>query len=167
MNGKIEQAFNDQINAEYFSAYLYLSMANHFANVNLEGMSHWMRLQWGEEQQHALKFVDFVHDRGGTVKLTAIEGPDTEWDSPLAVFEQVLEHEQKVTGLINDLVDLAVAESDHAANAFLQWFVSEQVEEEATAQGIVDKLKIISDSGAALLMLDAQLGARAAAPAGE
>jgi ferritin len=119
-----------------------------------------MRIQAQEEVAHAMKFFDFVNERDGRVLLTRIEGPKTEWTSPLDVFEEAYAHEQKVTGLINDLVDLSLGEKDHASNAFLQWFVTEQVEEEAAAKTIVDKLKMIGDNPVALYMLDGELGTR-------
>jgi ferritin len=161
---KIEEAFNKQINAELYSSYLYLSMAAYFASINLSGMANWMKCQAQEEALHAMKFFTFVQERGGAVKLTAIDGPPTTWDSPLAAFKAVYEHEQKVTAMINDLVDLAIQEKDHAANAFLQWFVSEQVEEESTADGIVQQLKLAGDRGGALFMIDRELGSRVFTP---
>jgi len=169
MNSKIRDAFNKQINAELYSSYLYLSMSAYFESKSLVGMAHWMRIQAQEELQHVMRFFDFINQRGGRVLLSHVDGPETEWDSPLAAFRNAYEHECKVSGLINELVDLALAEKDHAANAFLQWFVTEQVEEEATAQGIVDQLEVIGDSGGPLLMLDRELGSRTppASAAGE
>ncbi len=164
---KIEKAINDQINAELYSGYLYLSMSSWFSSINLDGFATWMRAQAQEEVMHALKFYDYVIERGGKVTVTAIEGPPVKWDSPLAVFEYTLKHEQKVTGLINDLVDLAIAEKDHATNAFLQWFVTEQVEEESSADEIVQKLKLVGDQGSGLLLLDQQMGQRVTLPAAE
>ena len=165
MKSSIEEAFNKQLNAEFFSSYLYLSMSAWFESQNLAGMAHWMLLQSQEEWQHALKFFDFIHDRDGTVSLTRIDGPESQWDSPLAAFEAALEHERKISELINDLVDLALQKKDHAANTFLQWFVTEQVEEEATALSIVDKLKMIGDNSVVLFMLDNELGQRTLTPA--
>jgi ferritin len=162
MNTKIQDAFNGQINAEIYSSYLYLSMSAYFESQNLAGMATWMRIQAQEELTHAMKFFGFVNEREGRVLLTQVEGPETEWTSPLDVFENALAHEQKVTGLINNLVDLSLAEKDHASNIFLQWFVTEQVEEEATASSIVDKLKLIGDNPVALYMLDGELGQRTA-----
>jgi ferritin len=161
---KIQEAFNRQLNAELHSAYLYLSMAAYFESENLAGMATWMRVQAQEEVVHAMKFFDFINERDGRVTLTELEGPKTEWASPLDAFQGGYEHECKITGLINQLVDLSIQESDHAANAFLQWFVSEQVEEEATAKSIVDKLKLAGDSSVALLMLDGELGQRTFTP---
>jgi len=161
---KMEAALNEQINAEYYSAYLYLSMAAYFDSINLPGFANWMRVQNEEETFHTMKFFDFVVERGNRVKLTAIEAPETEWDSPLAVFEATLAHEQHVTGLINKLVDLALSESDHATNNFLQWFVGEQVEEEATADGILQQLRLMKDAPGGLFMMDRELGQRTFTP---
>jgi len=160
MDQKIQDAFNGQLNAELYSSYLYLSMAAYFQSQGLKGMAHWMQIQAQEENMHAMKFFDFINERGGRVSLTQIDAPKTEWSSPLNVFEDTYNHECKVTGLINELVDLALSEKDHAANTFLQWFVTEQVEEEATAQEIRDKLKLVSDNPVALFMIDQELGQR-------
>ena len=167
MNSKIQDSFNEQLNAELYSSYLYLSMAAYFGSQNLKGMAHWMRMQGEEENIHAMKFFDFINERGGEVILTQIDAPRTEWSSPLDAFGDAYEHECKVTGLINDLVDLALRERDHAANTFLQWFVTEQVEEEAAAQEIRDKLKLIGDSPVALFMIDRELGQRPAPAVGQ
>ena len=140
LNGKIEKAFNDQLNAELYSSYLYLSMSAYFQSINLSGFASWMRAQAQEELVHAMKFYNFINGRGGRVILKAVEAPPVSWESPLAAFEATYEHEQKVTGLINQLVELAMAEHDHASSIFLQWFVSEQVEEEASAQRAPRKL---------------------------
>jgi ferritin len=160
LSNKMEAAINQQINAEMYSSYLYLSMATYFESTSLEGMSNWMRQQAQEEMFHGMKMFDFVCERGGRVTLMAIDEPPSEWSSVLDVFENVLAHEQKVTGLINDLVNLALDERDHATNIFLQWFVSEQVEEEDTAGGLVDKLKLIGNDANGLFMLDTELGNR-------
>jgi ferritin len=162
LNPRIEEALNRQINAELYSSYLYLSMSAYCDSQNLAGMANWMRIQAQEENTHAMKFFDFVNERDGRVLLTQIDAPKTEWTSPLDVFEETLAHEQKVTGLINDLVDLSLSEKDHASNTFLQWFVTEQVEEEAAARTIVDKLKLIGDNPMPLYMLDGELGQRTA-----
>ncbi len=159
---KMQEALNEQVNAEFFSAYLYLSMSAHFESKGLPGMAHWMRMQFEEEQIHALKIYDFINERNGTVILTEIEAPKTQWGSVLEVFEYTYEHEQKVTGLINNLVSLAYEEKDHATASFLQWFVDEQVEEESNASQIVDQLKMVGEDGAALFLLDAQLAQRVA-----
>lgn len=160
LSEKMQEALNGQINAELYSAYLYLSMSAYFASVNLPGFANWMRVQAQEEMLHAAKFYDYVNERGGRVILKEIAGPPTEFDSPPAVFEATLSHEQKVTGLINELVNTAIEEKDHAAQVFLQWFVSEQVEEESTADGILQKLKLIGDDKSGLFMMDGELGRR-------
>jgi len=157
---RMQEALNKQINAEIYSAYLYLSMSAHFQSVNLAGFANWMRVQWQEELAHALKFYDYVNERGGRVVLQAVEAPPSAWDSPLAVFEHVYQHEQKVTGMINKLVDLAVEIRDHATNNVLQWFVAEQVEEEASADEVVQKLKLVGDDPSALFMIDRELAQR-------
>ena len=161
---KIVDALNDQIQAEFYSAYLYLSMSAYFETLNLPGFANWMRVQFQEEQMHAMRLFDYLNERGGRVKLQAIEEPQTDWDGPQAVFSQVLEHEQHVTALINKLVDLAVAESDHATNAALQWFVNEQVEEESTADQLLQEVKLIKDSPGGLFMMDRELKSRAFTP---
>ena len=161
---KIDKALTKHLNAEIYSSYLYLSMAAYFESINLKGFANWMRVQTQEELVHAMKFYDFIIERGGKVVLTSIEGPRTEWSSPLAVFEHAYEHEQKVTGLINTLVDLSIAEQDHATNNFLQWFVAEQVEEEASADEVVQKIKLMGDASGGLFMLDSELGQRVFTP---
>lgn len=135
-------------------------MAAYFESVNLAGFAQWMKAQAQEELLHASKFFDFINERGGRVKMDVIEAPPTEWDSPLAVFESALEHEQKVTGLINGLVDIALDERDHASTSFLNWFVDEQVEEEASADAVVQKLKLMKDAPGGLFMIDNELGGR-------
>ncbi len=162
LSQKMQDALNQQCNAELFSSYLYLSMSAYFEGQALPGMAQWMRFQAQEELIHAMKFFGFVNERNGQVTLTQIDAPKTQWNSPLDVFEDSLAHEQKVTGLIHDLVDLAIAEKDRATEAFLQWFVNEQVEEEATVTTIVDQLKLVGDNGVARFMLDGQLAQRAA-----
>jgi ferritin len=161
---KMEEALNGQINAELYSAYLYLSMEAYFGCENLAGFANWMRVQTQEELMHAMKIYDYVAERGGRVVLRAIEQPPAKWDSPLGVFEAVYKHEQKVTGLINDLVNLAVEEKDHATNSFLQWFVTEQVEEEDNASTVLGQLKLIEDSPQALFMMDKEMGQRVFTP---
>jgi ferritin len=160
LSEKMQNALNSQINAEFYSSYLYLSMSASFESISLGGFSKWMQAQAQEELMHAMKFYHYVNERGGRVTLGVIEAPPMKWDSPLAVFEATHEHEQKVTSLINQLVDLAIEEKDHATNSFLQWFVTEQVEEEATADDIVKKLKLMDDAPGGLFMLDRELGAR-------
>lgn len=163
----MEKAINDQIQKELYSAYVYLSMAAYFEANNLTGAASWMRLQHQEEQLHAMKFFDFIHDRGGRVVLQAIQQPPTDFASPLAVFEAALAHEQKVSKSIHDLYALAIGENDYPTQAMLQWFINEQVEEERNASAIVAQLKMIGDSPAGLFMIDQQLGARQAQPAAE
>jgi len=164
LNEKIEKALNQQLNAELYSAYLYLSMAAYFRSISLGGFANWMEVQYQEEVAHAMKFYSYINERGGRVILQAIEAPPTEWDSPLAVFQAAYAHEQKVTGMINDLVELAIQERDHATNIFLQWFVTEQVEEEDSANEVVEKLKLMSDARGGLFMLDRELGQRTFTP---
>lgn len=160
MNKRMEDAFNKQINAELYSAYLYLSMSACFEDMNLPGFANWMRVQFQEEQFHGLKMFDFVNERGGRVNLLPIEGPETNWETPLDIFEEVYKHEQHVTSLINGLVTIAMEESDYASNNFLAWFVDEQVEEEASASEILGQLKFIGDNKHAVLMMDRELRTR-------
>ena len=161
MIGKpIQDAMNEQINKELFSAYLYLSMAAYFEEKNLSGFAHWMRVQADEERGHAMKFYDFIIERGGRVMLKGIDAPKTEWSSSLEVAQEVAGHEAKVTASIYALYELALQEKDYPAQMMLQWFISEQVEEEKNAAEIVANLKLIEDRGTAVLMLDKQLGKR-------
>ena len=157
---KLEEALNGQLNWEMFSSYLYLSMSAYLDSVNLKGMSQWMLAQSQEEMMHAMKFYNYILERGGRVKLGAINEPTTTWESALAVFDDTCEHEAKVTSLINGLMDLALAESDHATNAFLQWFVTEQVEEEATVGEVRDQLRLADGHPGAMFMMDRELGGR-------
>jgi len=161
---KMEKALNEQVNAELYSAYLYLSMEAYFKSMNLNGFANWMRVQTQEEVAHAMKIYGFIDERGGRITLKAIEGPQTEWDSPLAVFKDIYKHEQKVTGLINNLVNLAIEEKDHATNTFLQWFVNEQVEEEASADQVVQQLKMMEKAPGGMFMLDRELAQRVFTP---
>jgi ferritin len=161
---KVEKALNDQINAELYSAYLYLAMEAYFESENLPGFAKWMRAQTQEEVMHAMKIYDFVNERGGRVALGAIEKPPAAWKSPLAVFEATYKHEQKVTGLINKLVDVAVKEKDHASNTFLQWFVNEQVEEESSVDAVLQELKRAKGSPGAMFMIDRELSQRVFTP---
>lgn len=160
LSNAVEKAINDQIKNELYSAYLYLSMSAYLESANLPGMARWMRLQSDEEMAHAMKFFDYVYDRGGRVVLQAIDQPPAEFGSPLDVFEKALAHEQKVTGLINQIYDLAVKENDYPSQIELQWFITEQVEEEKSAGDIVELLKVIGDHGPSVIMVDTQLGAR-------
>ena len=160
LSKKMLAALNGQMNAELYSSYLYLSMAAWFEGQNLKGFAHWMRTQAGEEYAHGMKFFDFIIDRMGAVSLSAIAAPPGSWASAAAAFADTCKHEAKVTGLIHGLVDLAAAEKDHGTSNFLQWFVSEQVEEEAVANEILGKLKAIKDSAGGLFVLDHHLGKR-------
>ena len=157
---KIEDAINEQINAEMWSAYLYLSMATYCHSEGKPGMAQWFEVQFNEEQDHAKILYNYVISRGGRVSLKAIDAVPTEWKSMLDVFEKTLEHEGKVTSLINNLYALATQENDYATQSMLKWFVDEQVEEESNAQTIIDQLKMIADNGYGLYMLDKELGAR-------
>ncbi|MFH2102260.1 MAG: ferritin [Chloroflexota bacterium] len=156
----MQAAFNEQINKEFFSAYVYLSMAAYFEDNNLPGFAQWLRLQADEEREHAMKFYDFMLDRGARVLLGAIAAPQTEWKSSLDVFKDVLAHEQKVTASIHALYELALKEKDYPAQVMLQWFISEQVEEEKSATEIVEQLELDNAHGTAVLMLDHQLAKR-------
>jgi ferritin len=156
----MQDAMNEQINKELSSSYLYLSMAAYFEDKNLPGFARWMHMQEGEEREHAMKFYDFILERGGKVSLKAIDAPKTEWKSTLEVAEEVAAHEAKVTASINALYELALKEKDYPAQIMLQWFITEQVEEEKNAAEIVANLKLIEDRGTAVLMLDHRLGKR-------
>lgn len=160
LTDKMQKALNGQMNAELYSSYLYLSMNAYFKSVNLDGFANWMYYQAQEELQHAMKFYDFICQRGGRVQLAQIEAPPSEWNSPLAVFEDTLAHEQKVTGLINDLVEIANEERDHASQIFLQWFVSEQVEEEDSVGGVLEQLKLMGEAKGGLFMMDREMAKR-------
>jgi len=166
MNPKVEQALNEQIHAEFFSFYLYLSVAAYFTSNHLDGFAHWMRIQAQEEFNHAMKLFDFLNERGGTVELLSMDAPTRQWSSPSAAVEAVLDHEKKISGRINGLVDLATAENDHATTVMLHWYVSEQVEEEATADTLFHQVKMVESSPHGLLMIDRELANRQeAAPA--
>lgn len=160
INEKMEKAFNDQINKELFSEYLYLSMKAYFERLNLKGFVNWFNVQVQEEHAHAMGMFDYVHERGGEVELEAIEKPETKWESPLACFEQVLEHEEFVTSRINALMDVADEVKDRAALSFLNWYLKEQVEEEASVGDVLATLRLIGDDKKALLMLDKDLSTR-------
>ena len=160
MKGAVREAMEEQIGREFSAAYLYLSMSGSFEAANLPGFARWMRAQAAEEQAHALKFFDFLLDRGETVRLRPIEEPPHDFRSPLDTFEQSLEHERRVTAHIHDLYELAVSEHDYPAQVLLNWFVSEQVEEEKSATDVVERLRMAGEDTAALLMLDKELGER-------
>jgi len=160
LSKNVQDVINEQIKNELFSAYLYLAMSAYFEAENLPGCARWMRMQSNEEVEHAMKFFDFVFDRGGRVTLKAIDQPAFEWKSPLAAFEQAYEHEQKVTSMINNIYAVAIKENDYPTQVMLHWFINEQVEEEKNASTIVEQLKMIGDHTNGLLMLDHQLGER-------
>lgn len=160
----LEEALNEQLNKEYYSAYLYLSMASYFETANLLGMASWMRMQYEEEVMHAIKIFDMIIDMEGRVTLTQVEGPPTEFDSAINVFERTLEHERNVTKMINGIYALAQKENDYAVQSALQWFIDEQVEEEKSVLEIVNQLKMIGDETTPLLMLDNKLGNRQETP---
>ena len=160
LSPKLQDAFNKQINAELYSSYLYWSMAAFFEAKDLKGMAHWMDIQAGEEKAHAMRIFNWINDRSGRVTLTQIEAPKAEWKSPLEAFEDAYKHEQKITGMINDLMNLVAIEKDGAGHDFLEWFCREQVEEEAQVQLIVSQLKLAGDNGLGRYMLDQQLGGR-------
>jgi ferritin len=159
----LTDALNEQLKQELYSSYLYLSMSAYCDQQSLTGFAHWMRLQADEEREHAMKFFDFIQDRDGRAVLQSLPQPPRDFGSPVNLFEQVLAHEQEVTSLIEQLYRKAVAEQDHATQVFLQWFISEQVEEEKTASQILETLRMAGDNKVALLMLDRELGARQAA----
>jgi len=160
ISGKMQEAINQQINAELYSSYLYMSMAAYFEHLQLPGFCHWMKVQAQEELAHAVRFYNYLSERGGRALMAAIEAPPTEWESPRECMQAVLDHERKVTGLINQLMNLAQDERDHASMSFLQWFVDEQVEEEASVDAILGKLNLIQSAPGGLFMLDNEMGSR-------
>ena len=161
INTKVEAALNDQIRKEFYSSYLYLSMAARFNSMNLKGFAKWMKVQAGEETKHGMKIYDFVEARNGKVVLQQINAPPSSQKSAREMFEEASQHERMVTESIDKIVELARTEKDNATEVFLQWFVTEQVEEEASTNDIWEKLKLIGDNAPTLLMLDAELGKRA------
>lgn len=164
LSAKILAAMNKQLNNELYSAYIYLSMSAYSTHIGLKGFANWFMVQYQEEMMHAMKIYDYINNQGGPVKLMAMAQPPTEFESPLDMFEKTLKHERFITKCINDLVDLAIKEKDHATNIFLQWFVTEQIEEEANDNDILAKLKLVGKKGDALLMLDKELAARVFTP---
>ncbi|MEW6519932.1 MAG: ferritin [Thermodesulfobacteriota bacterium] len=164
LSKNIEKALNEQVNWELYSSYFYLSMSSYFESISLAGCANWMRVQAQEELFHAIKIYDYINERGGRAILAGIAQPPSEWKTPLHVFEEVLTHEQKVTALINGLVNLALDERDHATNNFLQWFVSEQVEEEASASSVLEKFKLIGKDKSGLFAIDLELAKRVFTP---
>ncbi|MBX7256944.1 MAG: ferritin [Candidatus Hydrogenedentes bacterium] len=166
ISSKLEKALNKHLNLELYSAYVYAGMAAHFETKSLPGFAHWMTIQVGEETAHAQKFYRYIIDIGGKVELDAIAKPPSDYDSVVAVFEDTVKHEVNVTKSIYKLVDLALSESHHATASFLQWFVTEQVEEEAVANDILQRVKMVAKSPEGLFLMDRELGARQASSAG-
>lgn len=160
LSKKMEDAINAQINKEMFSAYLYLSMSSYAEISGLRGIATWFKVQYHEEMVHSMKFYEYIIRKGGTVSLKTIDEPARDFQSPQVLFEKALAHEEYITKCINDLVDLAIAEKDHASKGFLDWYVKEQIEEEQNATEIIQTLKMIGDNKAALYMYDKELGAR-------
>lgn len=159
---KIQDSFNAQLDREFYSSHLYLSMAGYFEAEGLKGFAHWMRVQADEERTHAIKFYDFIIQRGAKVVLGKIDKPPHEWKSTLDAFEATLKHEEMVTGFVNELVDISLGERDHAAHSFLRFFVDEQVEEEESVNEIIGKIKLVEKSAGGLYMLDNEMGGRVA-----
>lgn len=160
MKDVIQKAMNDQLNAELYASHLYLAMSARFEEQNFPGFAHWMRAQSEEERAHAMRFYEFIDDRGGSVHVGALDEPKVSFKRPLEAFQAALEHERKVTAAIHELYEQAEEEQDYASHPFLEEFIKEQVEEEKTAQGIVDRLEMIGEDPSGLLMLDQQLGGR-------
>lgn len=160
MDTAVRDAINQQIKQEFFAAYLYMAMSAHFSNESLDGFAHWMRLQAREELGHAVRLVDYLLDRGAPVEFPSVEAPPTSFGAPLSIFEAALEHERKVTASINDLYALAIEKQDYPTQLQLQWFINEQVEEEASSGRVVEQLRMAGDDRAALLMMDERLGSR-------
>ena len=164
LNKTVEKKLNEQINAELWSAYLYLSMSNYLSDQGMSGFASWMRVQYDEETFHAMKLIDYINERNGRVLLNPIGAVPAEWDGVLNVFEETLKHEEEITQLINECVDVAIDVRDHATTNFLQWYVNEQVEEEASASELLDQLKLVGNSGNGLFVLDKEAGARVFTP---
>lgn len=162
LSKKLQEALNKQINEEYYSSYIYLAMAAYLEDGNLDGCAHWMRMQAAEEYQHAMKIFDYLIDRGGRVELREVKAPPKEWPNALAVFKASLEHEKFMTTNINKLADLCIEEKDHATNNLMQWYVSEQVEEESQVEDIVKKLEMMGADGPGLFLMDRELKSRPA-----
>lgn len=164
---RMQDALNGQINKELFSAYLYLSMAAYCETINFEGMANWMKVQSQEEMTHAMKIYNFINERGGRVILTHLDPPQVDWESPVQVFDHVLNHERYITSCIYDLVNIAMDERDHTTNIFLNWFVTEQAEEEDTSSKILEKFKMLKNSPDGMFLLDRELGTRTFQPAAD
>jgi len=161
INKTVEAAINEQIKHELYSAHLYLSMSAWAEANNLGGAAHWLRAQFGEEQGHAMKFYKYIVEQGGRVVVGGLAQPPAEWTSLLDLFQQVLDHEKKITALVTKLYEVALAEKDYATQFLLQWFINEQVEEEKNVAGVIEAIKMVGHSGNALYMVDRQLAARA------
>jgi len=164
ISAKLQKAVNNQIQAEMYSANLYLAMSGYCTSKGLKGFANWLRVQYQEETMHALKFVDYILARGGELELKAIDAAPVDFGKPVEVFEKILAHEEHVTSLINKLHEVAVDEKDVAAQIFLQWFVTEQVEEEATASEVLEQLKMVGDKSSGLFYLDKELATRVYQP---
>jgi len=162
LSQKLQAALNRQINEEYYSSYIYTAMVAYMEDLNLDGCAHWMRMQAEEEHQHARKIFDYMTERGGRVELMEVKAPPREWDSPVEAFKAALEHEKFMTQNINELADLALSEKDHATNNLMQWYVTEQVEEEANVDDILKKLEMVGGTGHGLFLIDRELKTRPA-----
>lgn len=157
---KMQSALNEQVNKEFYSAYLYLAMSAYCTKIGLPGFAHWMRIQYEEENMHVTRMYDYILNQGGDVHLKAIEEPPREYGSPLEIVEKTLEHEQFITGSIHRLMSQAIDEHDYATQTFLQWYVSEQVEEESNVQDVLNPLRMVGNDKGGLMMIDQKLGAR-------
>ena len=164
LNKKIENALNEQINKEIYSAYLYMAMSAHSTNIGLPGFANWFMVQYNEEMEHAMKIYNYVNDQGGKIHLKAIDEPPSTFKDPMDMFKKTLKHEQFVTKSINTLMDLAIKENDHATQIFLQWFVTEQIEEEGNDNDIIAKLDLAGTKGNGLFMIDKELATRIYTP---
>ncbi len=162
MNEKLQNAINNQIQKEFNSAYLYLAMSAYCESKNLRGFASWLKVQYNEETEHAMKLLNYLGERSAKVSLKSLEAPAGDFGTPIEIFEAVLKHEQLITASINKLYETALEEKDYAAQIFLQWYINEQVEEEANAQAVLERLKVIGDKGSAILYIDKELGKRAA-----
>ena len=163
LKDKLQKALNKQLNEELYSSYAYLSMSAHFSALNLDGMAHWLRLQSQEEYGHGMKIYEYILQRNGRVSLAQISAPAESWKTLIDLFEEVMAHEQKVSASIDSIVELTLQEKDYATNNFLQWFISEQVEEEATSQFILDRAKLVGDNRNGIFLLDREMAQRVAA----
>jgi len=161
---KVQDAINAQINEELFSAYLYAAMRSYFERINLKGFANWMRLQFEEELFHARKFAEYLYERSGSVELKAIKAPQADWASPLAAFEATYKHECHISQCINKIATLAQKEDDHATRTFIEFYITEQVEEEANADAMVQNLKLVQDAPGGLFLLDREAGQRTVSP---